>query len=112
MVFKEKTMKSLLISAIIVLGLCSTGYSQQVVVPVTTYVPQTVVAPVYNTIYLPVTTYYYYNPVVAAPLYVAPPYANYIVQERRGVFGCQRTYVSVIPNYPVWTYGYQNIRGY
>jgi hypothetical protein len=108
---KGISMKNLLLSLVLVFC-CSSVYGQQVVVPVTTYVPQTVVTPVYSTVYQPVTTYYYYNPVVAAPLYVAPPYVNYVVQERRGIFGCQRTYVNVIPNYPMWNYGYQNIRAF
>lgn len=92
---------------------CSSLYAQQVVVPVTTYVPQTVVTPVYSTIYQPVTTYYYYNPIVAPPLYIIPAYAGYIVQERKCLFGgYQKTYVNVAPIYPVLNYGYQSIRNY
>jgi hypothetical protein len=108
-------MKNLLASFIFVVLLCSSSYAQQVVVPVTSYVPTTVVnnvvVPVYSTYYRPVTTYYY-NPVVAAPVWIAPPYYNYIVQERAGLFGCQRTYVNIVPNYPGFFYGNQIIRPY
>lgn len=92
---------------------CSSLYAQQVVVPVTTYVPQTVITPVYSTFYQPVTTYYVYIPAVAPPMMVYPSYANYWIQERRCLFGgFQRTYVNINPIPPVLTYGYQSIRAF
>ena len=103
-------LKNLLIVCLVFV-LCGSSYAQQIAIPVTTHVPQTIVTPMYSTVYVPVTNYYIYNSVVTPPIFVypQPQYYMYSVPQRVGFFGCYKNYSTLVPTQ---FYGNQNIRSF